>query len=45
MHDRAHDRAHGSAQEGDVIEKGEGSNIVSTVSLEKSVGNQKIMNN
>ena len=39
MHDRAHvvSHAHGSAQEDDVIEKGEGSNIVSVVPLEKSV--------
>lgn len=43
MHDRAHvvSHAHGSAQEDDVIEKGEGSNPASVVSLEKSVEKPK----
>ena len=39
MHDRAHvvSHAHGSAQEDNVIEKGEGANIISVVPLEKLV--------
>jgi hypothetical protein len=43
MHDRAHvvSHAHGSAPENDFIEKGEGSNFVSVVPLEKSVEKPK----